>query len=49
MKALACLPAAQGGAAKQAINVAAVTLTFMVALFGTAVAYGALGLTAVFA
>ena len=49
MKALARLPAAQGGAAMQAINVAAVTPTFMVALFGTAVACGALVLSAVFA
>jgi uncharacterized membrane protein len=49
MKALARLPAAQGVAAMQAINVAAVTPTFMVALFGTAVACGALVLFALFA
>lgn len=42
MKALARLPAAQGVAAMQAINLAAVTPTFMMALFGTAVACGAL-------
>ena len=49
MKALARLPAAQGVAAMQAINVAAVTPAFMVALFGTAVACGALVLSALFA
>ncbi len=42
MKALARLPAEQGIAAMQAINVAALTLAFMAALFGTAVACGAL-------
>jgi uncharacterized membrane protein len=38
MKALARLPAAQGIAAMQSINVMAVTPAFMTALFGTAVA-----------
>ena len=38
MKALARLPAAQGIAAMQSINVMAVTPVFMTALFGTAVA-----------
>jgi uncharacterized membrane protein len=38
MKALARLPADQGVAAMQVINVAAVTPVFMLALFGTAVA-----------
>ena len=42
MRALARLPARQGIAAMQAINVAAVTPAFMVALFGTALACGAL-------
>ena len=42
MKALARLPAEQGVAAMQAINVAAVTFAFMAALFGTAVACGGL-------
>jgi uncharacterized membrane protein len=49
MKALARLPAEQGVAAMQAINVEAVTLAFMVALFGTAVACGALTVFALFA
>ena len=49
MKALARLPAEQGIAAMQAINVAALTLAFMAALFGTAVACGALALWALFA
>lgn len=49
MKALARLPAAQGIVVMQAINVAAVTPAFMVALFGTAVACGALVLSALFA
>jgi uncharacterized membrane protein len=49
MKALARLPAAQGVAAMQAINVEAVTPAFMVALFGTAVACGALTVFALFA
>jgi uncharacterized membrane protein len=49
MKALARLPAEQGIAAMQAINVAAVTPAFMVALFGTAVACGALAVSALFA
>ena len=42
MRALARLPARQGIAAMQAINVAAVTPAFMMALFGTALACGAL-------
>jgi uncharacterized membrane protein len=42
MRALARLPAPQGIAAMQAINVAAVTPAFMAALFGTALACGAL-------
>ena len=42
MKALARLPAAQGVAAMQEINVAAVSFAFMLALFGTAVACAAL-------
>ena len=49
MKALARLPAEQGVAAMQAINVAAVTFAFMVALFGTAAACGALAVWAFFA
>ena len=50
MKALARrLPIAQGVAAMQAINVAAVTPAFMAALFGTAVACGALAVSALFA
>ncbi len=49
MKALARLPAEQGIAAMQAINVAAVTFAFMAALFGTAMACGALALWALFA
>ena len=49
MKALARLPVAQGVAAMQAINVAAVTPAFMVVLFGTAVGCGALVLFAHFA
>jgi uncharacterized membrane protein len=49
MKALARLPAEQGVAAMQAINVAAVTVAFMAALFGTAVACGALAVWALFA
>ena len=49
MKALARLPAVQGVAAMQAINVAAVTPAFMAALFGTAVACGALAVWALFA
>ena len=49
MKALARLPAEQGVAAMQAINVAAVTFAFMTALFGTAVACGALAVWALFA
>ena len=46
MKALARLPAEQGVAAMQAINVAAVTFAFMAALFGTAMACGALAVWA---
>ena len=42
MKALARLPASQGIAAMQAINVAAVTPAFMAVLLGTALACGAL-------
>ena len=49
MKALARLPAQQGVAAMQAINVAAVTFAFMAALFGTAVGCGALAVWALFA
>jgi uncharacterized membrane protein len=49
MKALARLPAEQGVAAMQAINVAAVTFAFMAALFGTAAACGALAVWALFA
>ena len=49
MKALARLPAEQGVAAMQAINDAAVTPAFMAALFGTAVACGALAVSALFA
>jgi uncharacterized membrane protein len=49
MKALARLPAEQGVVAMQAINVAAVTFAFMVALFGTAMACGALAVWALFA
>src|SRR3712207_1017938 len=46
MRALARLPAAQGIAAMQSINVVAVTPVFMTALFGTAVACAALGVWA---
>jgi uncharacterized membrane protein len=46
MRALARLPAAQGIAAMQSINVVAVTPVFMTALFGTAVAHVALGVWA---
>jgi uncharacterized membrane protein len=49
MKALARLPAEQGVAAMQAINVTAVTFAFMAALFGTAAACGALAVLALFA
>jgi uncharacterized membrane protein len=49
MKAIARLPAEQGIGAMQAINVAAVTFAFMAALFGTAVACGALVVWALFA
>jgi uncharacterized membrane protein len=46
MKALGRLPAAQGAAAMQSINVFAVTPVFMTALFGTAVGCVALGVWA---
>jgi uncharacterized membrane protein len=49
MKALGRLPAEQGVAAMQAINVAAVTPAFMAALFGTAAACSALAVSALFA
>ena len=49
MKALARLHLAQGVAAMQAINVAAVTPAFMAAFFGTAVACGVLAVWALFA
>src|SRR5919107_1503583 len=49
MRALARLPAQQGIAAMQAINVAAVTFAFMAALFGTAAACGALAVWSLFA
>jgi uncharacterized membrane protein len=49
MKALARLHPAQGVAAMQAINVAAVTPAFMAALFGTALACGALTVWALLA
>ena len=46
MRALARLPAAQGIAAMQSINVVAVTPVFMTALFGTALACVALAVWA---
>jgi len=49
MKALGRLPAEQGVAAMQAVNVAAITPAFMAALFGTAVVCGALVVSALFA
>jgi uncharacterized membrane protein len=49
MKALGRLPAEQGIAAMQAINVAAITPAFMATLFGTAVACGALAVSALLA
>src|SRR3712207_4592444 len=49
MKGLGRLPTEQGIAAMQTINVAAVTFAFMAALFGTAVACGALALSALLA
>lgn len=49
MKALGRLPAEQGVVSMQAINVAAVTPAFMVALFGTALACGALVVSALLA
>jgi uncharacterized membrane protein len=48
MKALARLPAPQGIAAMQSINVLAVTPVFMTALFGTAAACLLLGVAALF-
>lgn len=48
MKALGRLQAAQGIAAMQAINVAAISFVFMLALFGTAVACAALAVWAIF-
>ena len=48
MKALAKLPAQQGIAAMQSINVEAVTTAFMAALFGTAAICLVLTVTAVF-
>ena len=47
MRALASLPAPQGIAAMQAINVHAVTPVFMTALFGTGAACVAVGVWAV--
>lgn len=49
MRALARLPAPQGIAAMQSINVLAVTPLFMTALFGTAAACLLLGISALFA
>jgi uncharacterized membrane protein len=49
IKAIARLHPAQGVAAMQAINVAAITPAFMAALFGTAVACGILAVWALFA
>ena len=49
MKALARLQPAEGVAAMQAINVAAVTPAFMAALFGIAVTCGVLSVWAFFA
>jgi uncharacterized membrane protein len=49
MKALGRLPAEQGVAAMQAVNVAAITPAFMATLFGTAVACGVLVVSALFA
>ena len=49
MKALGRLPAEQGIAAMQAINVVAITPAFMATLFGTAVACGALAVSALLA
>ena len=48
MKALGRLPPAQGLAAMQAINVAAIRPAFMAALFGPAVACSALAVAALF-
>lgn len=48
MRALGRIPAAQGIAAMQSINVVAVTPAFMTALFGTAVACVALAVWALF-
>ncbi len=49
MKALARLTPAQGVAAMQSINVAAVTLPLMIPLFGTALVSGAVGITSIMA
>lgn len=49
MKGLSRLPPAQGMAAMQAVNVAAVSPLFMAALFGTAAAGAALAVTSLFA
>lgn len=49
MKALGRLPTEQGVATMQAINVAALTPVFMAVLFGTAVACGALVVSALLA
>jgi uncharacterized membrane protein len=49
IKALGRLPTEQGIAAMQAINVAAITPAFMATLFGTAVACGALAVSALLA
>jgi len=48
MKALARLPAAQGTAAMQSINVVAITPLFMVVLFGTAAACLLLAVSSLF-
>jgi uncharacterized membrane protein len=48
MRGLARLPSPQGIAAMQSINVTAITPTFMVALFGTALVCVALAVTALF-
>lgn len=48
MKGLARLPAAQGMAAMQSINVTAITLLFMLALFGTGLACVALAVSSLF-
>jgi len=48
MKSLARLPAAQGMAAMQSINVAVITPLFMLALFGTGLACVALAVSSLF-